>query len=316
MRSRVDRTSLLQQTTGDEGQRPTGRETAGVCMETYLYRCGSFWFTRVAFDFWAMIRLMFRKIMKFICGSHHTPNCFLFGWCSDLQAALRRRLKSKSPVTSWVLLRWRSGVLTKMESRMGVLMIHHKRLSRLSQHLHIQNINIVNMEIWKTHKTFHSPFIVELFLHQGPDHNAHWRSSYKIRQIQSRPTRERTQTHVNTRRTPADSGVDPEERPGLSDGEEQQSLQVQTLHEQPREVRQDAEVEEGHSCFALRLRRHRGHDFTSETSRDIWVQRQDEGWRRPRTNQHIFKESASDSFCIKVWFLFWLSVSQSTKHNG
>ena len=29
-------------------------------------------------------------------------------------------------------------VLTKMENRMGILIIHHKRLSRLSQHLHIQ----------------------------------------------------------------------------------------------------------------------------------------------------------------------------------
>lgn len=70
---------------------------------------------------------------------------------------------------------------------------------------------------------------------------------------------------LNTQRTPADGGVDPEELPGVSEGEEQQSLQVQTLHQQPAEVRQNAEVEERHCCFALELRRHKGFYITDIT---------------------------------------------------
>lgn len=72
-------------------------------------------------------------------------------------------------------------------------------------------------------------------------------------------TRKDKKGHVTSRRTPADGGVDPEELPGLSKGKEQQSLQVQRLHQQPGEVGQNTPVEEHHGGFAPRLRSHRGH---------------------------------------------------------
>lgn len=72
-----------------------------------------------------------------------------------------------------------------------------------------------------------------------------------------------TWTRVNTGRTPADSGVDPEELPDVSEGEEQQRLQVQSLHQQPGEVEQNAPVEERHRGLTPELR--------SETNDTKWV---------------------------------------------
>lgn len=71
--------------------------------------------------------------------------------------------------------------------------------------------------------------------------------------------------HVWTQdlRTPADGGVDPEELGGVSEGEEQQRLQVQSLHQQPGEVQQDAPVEERHRGLTPELR--------SETKDAKWV---------------------------------------------
>lgn len=54
--------------------------------------------------------------------------------------------------------------------------------------------------------------------------------------------------------TPADHGVDPDNLPGLIEGEEQQGLEVQRLHLRRGEGAQNTTVEECHGSFAVGLR--------------------------------------------------------------
>lgn len=52
------------------------------------------------------------------------------------------------------------------------------------------------------------------------------------------------QIHWNTQSTPANDGVDPQQLHGFNEGEEQHSVQIQALHQQPGKVRQNKDAKQ------------------------------------------------------------------------
>lgn len=53
--------------------------------------------------------------------------------------------------------------------------------------------------------------------------------------------------------TPTNQDVPPEVFPLGKEGDGQQSVEVEALHQQPEETRHDAIMEENHHCFAAQL---------------------------------------------------------------
>ena len=53
--------------------------------------------------------------------------------------------------------------------------------------------------------------------------------------------------------TPTDQDVAPEVFPLIEEGDGQQSVELEGLHQQPAETRHDAIMEENHHCFAAHL---------------------------------------------------------------
>lgn len=64
---------------------------------------------------------------------------------------------------------------------------------------------------------------------------------------------ERVDGADNTLRTPTDEDVAPEVFPLREEGDGQQRVEVEALHQQPEEARHDAVMEENHHCLAARL---------------------------------------------------------------
>lgn len=58
---------------------------------------------------------------------------------------------------------------------------------------------------------------------------------------------------AGTAPTPTDEDVAPEVLPLREEGDGQQSVEVEALHQQPEEARHDAIMEENHHCFAAHL---------------------------------------------------------------